>query len=291
MSDARIFEGGYRRYEGQRLGAAHATRAVWSHTLRRILGLGRPARSKILPVLSIVIAYVPMVVFVGLAAFLPENIREPLLPPYALTYTFITAAILLFVIFVAPEALCPDRRSGVLSLYLATPLTRTRYVAAKAAAVATALLLVTLGPPLLYLIGLALQGAGPDGFANFMATLGRIVLAGAVLSGFYTGLSVGIASCTDRRAVAGAAVFFVPQAVNIALGIAVFALSAPEWIIGFTMNQGAIAFVLGLFGEDFGESESGYVVPMVALASGVLLWTVSGGALAWWRYQRLQVTR
>ena len=291
MSDAQIFEGGYRRYEGQRLGAAHATRAVWSHTLRRILGLGRPARSKILPVLSIVIAYVPMVVFVGLAAFLPANVREPLLPPYALTYTFISAAILLFVIFVAPEALCPDRRSGILSLYLATPLTRTRYLAAKAAAVATALLLVTLGPPLLYLIGLALQSAGPDGFPSFMATLGKIVLGGVVLSAFYTGVSVGIASCTDRRAVAGAAVFFVPQAVNIALGISVFALSAPEWLIAFTMNQGALAFVLGLFGEGFGDDGTGYVVPMVALGAGVTLWTVAGGTLAWWRYRRLQVTR
>jgi len=291
LSDAQIFEGGYRRYEGQRLGAAHATRAVWSHTLRRILGLGRPARSKILPVLSIVIAYVPMVVFVGLAAFLPANVREPLLPPYALTYTFISAAILLFVIFVAPEALCPDRRSGILSLYLATPLTRTRYLAAKAAAVATALLLVTLGPPLLYLIGLALQSAGPDGFPSFMATLGKIVLGGVVLSAFYTGVSVGIASCTDRRAVAGAAVFFVPQAVNIALGISVFALSAPEWLIAFTMNQGALAFVLGLFGEGFGDDGTGYVVPMVALGAGVTLWTVAGGTLAWWRYRRLQVTR
>lgn len=290
MSDARIFEGGYRRYEGQRLGAAHATRAVWWHTLRRILGLGRPARSKILPVAAILMAYVPMVVFIGLAAFLPDDVRKPLLPTYELTYGFITAAILLFVVMVAPEALCPDRRSGVLSLYLATPLTRARYLLAKAAAVATALLFVTLGPPLLYLIGLALQGAGPDGFPNFMATLGRILLAGIVLSAFYTSLSVGIASCTDRRAIAGAATFFVPQAVNIAIGIALAALKAPDWLIGFTMNQGVYAFVVTLFGlKPFGETE--LVVPIAALAAAVAFWTTAGGALAWWRYQKLQVTR
>lgn len=290
MSDARIFEGGYRRYEGQRLGATHATKAVWVHTLRRILGLGRPARSKVLPVLAILLAYVPMVVFVGLVAFLPEEL-EGTLPEYGFTYGFITAAILLFVVFVAPEALCPDRRSGVLSLYLATPLTRTSYLVAKAAAVSTALLFVTLGPPLLYLIGLALQGAGPDGFGGFLSTLGRIVLAGVLLSAFYTGLSVGIASFTDRRAVAGAATFFVPQAVNIAIGIAVIALSAPEWLFGFSMNQGVFGLVLEIFGESFDNSEQGYRIPVAAMAAGVGLWTLLGTGFAWLRYQRLQVTR
>jgi len=33
------------------------------------------------------------------------------------------------------------------------------------------------------------------------------------------------------------------------------------------------------------------VMPIAALAGGVVLWTVSGGALAWWRYRKLQVTR
>lgn len=289
MSEARIFEGGYRRYEGQRLGLAHATRAVWSHTLRRILGLGRPARSKILPVLSILLAYVPVIVFIGIAAFL-KDLSRPFLPDYGFTYGFITLAIILFVVMVAPEALCPDRRSSVLSLYLATPLTRAHYLMAKAAAVATALLFVTLGPPLLYLIGLALQDAGPKGFTGFATTFGRILLAGFVLSAFYTALSVGIASCTDRRAIAGAATFFVPQAVNIALSIIVFALKAPEWLIGFTMNQGVFAFVVSLYGlKPFRESDTN--VPMVALFAGVVFWTVSGGALAWWRYHKLQVTR
>ena len=53
MSDARIIDSGYRRYDGARLGESHATFALWKHTLRRILGLGRPARWKLLPLLTI----------------------------------------------------------------------------------------------------------------------------------------------------------------------------------------------------------------------------------------------
>ena len=63
----------------------------------------------------------------------------------------------------APEVLCPDRRTGMLGLYLASPLTRDTYLLAKAAAVAGAARLVTLGPPLLLLVAFILQGLGPDG--------------------------------------------------------------------------------------------------------------------------------
>ena len=122
-----------------------------------------------LPVLAIAIAYVPNIVFVGVTALIPTIACATRCCPGTPSPTASSPRrSLLFVIFVAPEAMCPDRRSGILSLYLATPLTRTRYIFAKAAAVFTTLLLVTLGPPLLYLIGLAPQSAGPDGFGGFM---------------------------------------------------------------------------------------------------------------------------
>ncbi len=292
MSDARLIDSGYRRYEGPRLGSTHATVALWKHTLRRIFGLGRPARWKILPVLTVAIAYLPNIVFVGVIALIPDDrLRDTVLPGYGFTYGFITAAIVLFVIFVAPEALCPDRRSGVLSLYLATPLTRTRYILAKGLAVFTALLAVTFGPALIYLVGLAAQNAGPDGFTGFMSTLGKIVLAGAIMAAFFAAYSVGASSLTDRKAIAAIIIFAVPQGVSIAIGILVGALDAPQWLLAVSPNTAALGLVLNLFEKDGFKTDINYVVPMSALIGGVLFWSVAGAALAWYRYARLRVTR
>jgi ABC-2 type transport system permease protein len=297
MSDARLIDSGYRRYDGPRLGTSHATVALWKHTLRRIFGLGRPARWKVLPVLSVAIAYLPNIVFVGVIALIPQaELRDTVLPGYAFTYGFITAAIALFVMFVAPEALCPDRRSGVLSLYLATPLTRTRYIVAKGLAVFTALLTVTLGPALIYLLGRAAQNAGPDGFGGFMATLGKIGLAGLLLAAFWAAFSVGASSLTDRKAVAAAIIFFAPQAVSIALLVFTESLNAPQWLPAFSPTFFAPFGVFGLVLNLFGEGEDvtmdiNYVIPAAALAASTALWTVIGAATAWFRYGKLRVTR
>ena len=59
MSDARILDRGYRRYEGERSGVAGAVRSVAWHTVRSILGLGRKGRHKVFPIIVLVISFVP----------------------------------------------------------------------------------------------------------------------------------------------------------------------------------------------------------------------------------------
>lgn len=290
-ADARILERGYRRYTGHREGQAHAVRSVMAHTLRRILGLRRPARAKVLPLLSIVFAYVPAIVFVGIIAlfgrFGGQEQAQEIIPEYAEYYDFIISAIVLFVAFVAPEALCPDRRGKVLSLYLASPLTRFTYLLAKAAAVAIVLAFVTIGPPLLLLIGLMLQGAGPDGPLDVLSVLIRILESGLTLAALYTCLSMAVASLTDRRAVAAAATLFVIIGSAIVTETLIDGLGASETFLAGSLTGGALELVRRIYG-DAGVFPQ---VPTIALAVGIAMWTVASGAIAVVRYQRLQVTR
>jgi len=290
-ADARILERGYRRYTGERQGQAHAVRSVIAHTLRRILGLRRPARAKVLPFLAISFAYMPAIVFVGIIALFGrlggrEQARQ-IIPAYSDYYGFIISAIVLFVAFVAPEALCPDRRSRVLSLYLASPLTRLTYLAAKGVAIAIVLAAVTIGPPLLLLLGLVLQGAGPDGFVDFLRVLIRILESGVLFTLLFTALSFGVASLTDRRAVAAAATLFTLIGSGIATGILVLVLDLPSGFVVFNLIRSATELVIRIHGENSIVTS----VPTLVLVVGNATWIAVFAGIAVVRYQRLQVTR
>lgn len=282
----RIYEGGYQRYTGERLGPLAAVRSVAVQTMQRVMGLRRPARSKLLPFLSVIIAYLPALVFVGLVALLPRRLNT-VLPEYSEYYGFITAAILLFVVFTAPEALCPDRRSRVLSLYLAAPLTRTTYLVAKAIAVSTVLLLVTLGPPLVLLLGRTLQGDGPDGVLGFLSVFARIGGTGLMLAAFYTGVSMAISSLTDRRAFAAGGTLLAIIGSSIVAAVFVNALQLSEAFFLANLNVPPLELLARIYGRP-GEIPS---VSTATVAAATAAWTLGGFAVAWWRYQRLRVTR
>ena len=200
--DAQIVERGFQRYEGRRSGVRGAIRSVSWEGIRATLGLGRPARTKIFPVIAVVIAYLPAIVFVGIAVLIPGDILEPEeVADYPGYYGFIILAIVLFTALVAPEVLVSDRRNGMLAMYLSTPLDRRTYLVAKAVAVISTLGLVTLGPPVLLLIGYTVEGVGPDGVAGWLWTLVRIMLSGIAISAALAAVSMAASSLTDRQRV------------------------------------------------------------------------------------------
>ena len=289
MSDARIHDQGYRPYDGPRLGVSGAVRSVAFQSVGRVLGFRRSAWNKVLPIISIAMAYVPAAVFVGVAAFVPDHFREraDLLPKYEEYYGFIVSAILLFIALVGPEMLCSDRRTGMLGLYLASPLDRNSYLFAKALAVLPVLTIVTVGPPLLLLIGLTFANAGPDGVGDITVLVIRIVFAGMAISVVYAALSLAAASFTDRRAIASAGIILFLTATSVATGVLVDEAGVDERLMLLNVLFVPFELVQRIYGAT-GDSPG---LGTVSLAAAELAWTISCCALLWWRYDRMTVNR
>jgi len=289
VSDAAtILDRGYRRYEGERSGVAGAIRSVAWHSIRSVLGIGRSARHKIFPVISVLIAYLPALVFVGIAALLPvDMVAEGALPSYADYVGFIGLAIVLFCGMVAPEILVKDRRDGMLGLYLSTPLRRDTYLVAKVSAVMATLTMVTLGPPLLLLIAYTIEGSGPGGLGDWLILLVRIVASGVAISAVFAAVSLAAASLTDRRAFASVGIILLLLGSAAVVGALVDGADMSSNLRVFDLLTMPFELVKRIYGRpgDFPELST------VLVAGSTAAWTIGGSALVWLRYRRLAITR
>jgi len=291
-NDARILDRGYRPYDGPRTGTSGAVRSLLTYSMRRAVGLRRPLSAKVLPTISVFIAYVPAIVFVGITVLFEDVlISEPdILPTYSDYYGFITAAIVVFTAFVAPELLCGDRRDRMLGLYLASPLTRDSYLGAKAIAVMVVLGLVTVGPVLFLLLARSIAGTGPDGPAEVIELLWKIILAGFVIAALQTGLSLAVASTTTRRAAASAAIILILIGSAAVSGTLLDTSDAPEGV--FLLNLFVLPFELvrRIYGDVLVTDEVTDLSTNVLIV-GYVGWTVLFAGIAWVRYRRIEVTR
>jgi len=294
---ARILERGYRSYDGPRLGARGAMRSLVRHSVQRVLGLKRTFWNKILPFGAIFIAYVPAIAFVGVAALLKDRLARngvdinQVLPRYAEFYLFVWAAIEVFAALAAPEVLCTDRRSGMLGLYLASPLDRDTYLLAKAIAVGLVLSLVTLGPPLFLLVARTVAGVGPDGFAAFLGVLWRVVLGGVIVAALPGALSLAIASTTTRRAAASAAFILVTIGSAAIAETLVNAGSSPTLFV-LNLPYLPLELVGRLYGEPPGFiSTSATNTSTAALVVAYVVITLGCAVFVRFRYQSIGVSR
>jgi ABC-2 type transport system permease protein len=285
--DARIVDRGYRRYEGPRLGARGARRALFVASLQRAVGLRRRFRHKVIPLLVATMAYVPAAVFVGAAALVPEQLADELVPEYADYYGFVTSAILLFVAAVVPEVMCGDRRSGLLGLYLAAPLTRDSYLAMKAAAVAAVLGAVTLGPPVLLLIGYSFVDLGPGWPGEGLVLLVRILAAGSAVALWYTALGLVVSSLTDRRAIASAGIVLAALVSAAVVGALVDGADLTPWLRLADLFNLPFEAVRRIYGEEPEYPELA-TAPLLATFVGLM---AAAAVFVRVRYQRLVVTR
>lgn len=288
-TEAQIYDQGYRRYDGPRGGVMGALRSLIIHSMRDAMGLGRSARFKVFPFATVIAAYLPAVAFVGISALLPEDLTD-ILPSYAGYYGYVIAAIYLFAGFVAPELLCKDRRTGMLGVYLASPLDRPLYLIGKALTVLALLLVVTLGPPLLMLIAYSLESVGPDGFVAWMSTLFDIVMSSVVMGALFAAVSLAVSSVTDRTAVATATVLalFPGSAIVSDVLVDVAELDPTFRLLNVANLPREIIFRLH---DERGLWNPASDNPTWTLWAAWAAWTLGSLMFVWLRYRKLLVRR
>lgn len=205
-----IFDIGYRTYDGPRLGRRHAFFSLYWYTLRGAFGLGRRTSSKVIPAVIAIIAALPAAVQLGIAALLTEEVEVIRPEGY---FGFVQVPVALFCAAIGPEIAGRDMRQRTLTLYFSRGLSRRDYAAAKLAAFATALALLTLVPQAVLVIG---NGLASDDLAGYITGNGwdfpRTFVSGMAIAFASAALSLAVAAQTSRRAystVAIAAVFLV----------------------------------------------------------------------------------
>jgi ABC-2 type transport system permease protein len=198
-----IHDIGYRHYDGPRLGPTYIARSLFVHSVRGAFGLGRSARTKVMPFLLLAVMVVPALLIAAIAIFTHDN-KLPL--EYTAYAVHLQAIVSIFVASQAPQSVSRDLRYRVVALYFSRPLSRHAYVQAKMLALSAALFLL-LASPLLVLYGGSLLAQMPfwHNTRGFLVALAGAVVFAVVLA------SVGlvIAAFTPRRGLGVAAVVAV----------------------------------------------------------------------------------
>lgn len=231
---SRIHNIGYRSYDGPRLGRGYARRSLYSQSLRGAFGLGRSAKSKVLPMLLSGVMCMIAAIIVAVAIANPTATALPI--KYTSFAIYLQAVIGLFLAAQAPQSVSRDLRFKSVPLYFSRPIERVDYVVAKLAAMASALLILTGMPLLILYVGALL---GKFDFADQTKGFGQGLVSVALLSVLFSALGLVMAALTPRRGFGVAAVIAV---LTITYG-AVSTVQAIAWQTG---SGGAVEW-LGLF--------------------------------------------
>lgn len=196
-----IHDIGYRSYDGERLGRQRIRAALALESLRAAFGLGRSARSKVAPVILLLMICFPAIVwsvFATLFGDLPVSYDE---------YVFVVQPlVVIFVATQAPVLVARDLRHRVMPLYLSRPLDRTDYVRAKLVAMVLAVFTFLAIPLTLLLMGALLAELPWQEQLSAWAT----GMLGAALYGMVLGsIALLVASLAPRRGLGVAAIVAV----------------------------------------------------------------------------------
>jgi ABC-2 type transport system permease protein len=212
-----IYDIGYQRYDGPRLGRRNAVLALYIHGVRGVFGLGRPAKSKVLPWLIVAIMFIPIIVLVAVMSRAGTQVERYDFYPFQMQ-----APLAVFLAAQAPELLSRDQRYQVLPLYFSRPIRRSDYALAKLAAMLTALFALIAVPLLVYYLGSIATVTHHAGQVRHQTAQFGVGIANGVLYAIVLGvLGMAIAAFARRRAFATAAVigvYIITAAMSGALG-------------------------------------------------------------------------
>lgn len=323
MSEAQgeVFDLGYRHYEGPREGRMRARKAIWINGTRTALGIGRGWGSKALPILLFIAVMTPAVVISIAAATAGDLVDFPRHDAY---YQIISTLLVIFSAIIAPELLCPDRRDGVISLYLVRPLSPTDYVIGRwLAFLSVTLALVYLGQVVLF-TGFVLAAEEPTNYLRYnWLDVPRFLLAGLVVAVFTTTIPLAVSAFTTRRAYAAAFViglFIISIPVAGILSICegdsrqgqteiitengerrvVVTQAEPcqpptgeaaKWFALINLS-GVPIHVNDLIFPEENTSDFAQLVaelPSIVPIAWYLLLTIGPGFVLWWRYRRISI--
>lgn len=270
-----IYDLGYRRYDGPRLGRRHAIGALFVHGLRATFGLGRSGRAKIAPLALGGLIALPAVVSVGFGAlgggaaaeFNPITVEDYL--------TFSQTLLVFFVAAQAPELLVRDQRHRVLTLYFSRALERVDYVLAKYLAFLVAVAIVFALPQVILLFGMlfATPSLG-DGLAEVLPLVWPVVARTVVVSALLAGVGLAASAFTIRRAFAAGAII---AAVLVLSGIVTVLVNRVglDGLLAFVALADPFALMDGVSALLFDVDPS---VPAI-LRSDLPVWLFAAGAV------------
>ena len=297
-ASAEVFDLGYQHYQGPREGRARARRALYLNGLRTTLGIGRGTMPKVLAILMFGAAIVPAVIMAVIASLF-EPVADAL-PSHADYYELVSLVLFLFAAIVGPELLCPDRRDGVIHLYLVRPITSTDYVAARWLALLTVTLALVYSGQLVLWLGLVLSASDPAEYLreNWL-DIPRILGAGLVVGVFLTTAPLAVASFTNRRAYAAAFLIglFIVSATVSGILTQCTETNQSGGCEQWNTREGARWLSLVSVGEAptrvndiiFGNEDTGASgeLPRPVPVFWYVLLTGGLGALLWRRYERM----
>ena len=285
-----IHDIGYRHFDGRRLGRRYIMRSLFAESAKGAYGLGRSARTKVLPMLLLAAMTLPALVIVVVATIM----QAPELPTRYDTYALnLQVVVAVFVAAQAPVVVSRDLRFRVVSLYFSRPMERSDYVNAKYAAMAAAVLVLLATPLTVMLVGAVL--AGMD-VGDQLGQYARALLGAVLLAVLVGGIALLVAAVTPRRGLGVAAVVSVllvligVQEVVSEVAAEVGAETASRYsglISPFTLVDGATRRLLGGLPADVGPpgTAGGLVFALVSL---LLVAACYGGLRA--RYHRVSVS-